>query len=81
KEIREQMERGVVDMDALKHSHTQLIATIEESLAIADEGKRKRAEAEAEMRKMEAELRQTLTAARSQGSASGYNVGSSTGEV
>lgn len=65
KEIREQIERGVVDMETLKHSHAQLIATIEESLQIAEAGKVKRAAAEAEMIKMEDELRSTLAAAKS----------------
>ncbi|MEL6977446.1 MAG: toxic anion resistance protein [Pseudomonadota bacterium] len=77
KEIREEMERGVVDMEALQHSHSQLIATIEESLAIADEGKKRRAAAEVEMRKMEAELRAKLAAARATGTGSGETIGSS----
>ncbi len=79
KEIRTEMERGVVDMDALKHSHQQLIATIEESLAIADEGKRKRAAAEVEMQRMEAELKQRLVAARATGSGTGENIGGALG--
>ena len=80
KEIREEMERGVVDMEALKHSHSQLIATIEESLAIADEGKRRRAAAEVEMEKMEVELREKLKASRATGTGLGEAVGSSLGE-
>jgi uncharacterized protein YaaN involved in tellurite resistance len=61
--VREEMERGVFDIEAVKAANAELIATIEESLQIADEGKRRRAEAEAEMIKMEAELRDTLAAA------------------
>ena len=61
--VREEMERGVFDIEAVKAANAELIATIEESLAIADEGKRRRAEAEAEMQKMEAELRDTLASA------------------
>ncbi len=80
KEIREELERGVVDMDALKHSHEQLIATIEESLSIAEEGKARRAAAEAEMQKMEVELRATLTAARATKTGTGEAVGGSLGE-
>jgi len=38
--------------------------TINESLQIADEGKRKRAEAEDKLAQMEAELRDTLSAAK-----------------
>jgi len=61
--VRQEMERGVFDIEAVKQANAELIATIEESLQIADEGKRKRAEAEVEMTKMEADLRDTLSAA------------------
>jgi uncharacterized protein YaaN involved in tellurite resistance len=63
--VREEMERGVFDIEAVKQANADLIATIEESLQIADEGKRRRAEAEVEMEKMETELRDTLAAASS----------------
>jgi uncharacterized protein YaaN involved in tellurite resistance len=63
KMVREEMERGVFDIEAVKKANSELIATINESLQIADEGKRKRAEAEVEMVKMEAELRDTLASA------------------
>ncbi|MEJ6401306.1 toxic anion resistance protein [Yoonia sp. 2307UL14-13] len=62
--IRTEMERGVFDIEAVKEANANLIATINESLEIADEGKRKRAEAETEMVKMEAELKQTLASAK-----------------
>jgi uncharacterized protein YaaN involved in tellurite resistance len=65
REVRTQMERGVFDIAAVKAANDRLIATINESLAIADEGRTKRAEAEAELKKMEAELKATLAAARS----------------
>ena len=61
--VREEMERGVFDIDAVKAANAELIATIEESLQIADEGKRRRAAAEEEMQKMETELRDTISAA------------------
>jgi uncharacterized protein YaaN involved in tellurite resistance len=63
-EIRQEMERGVFDIEAIKKANADLIGTIEDSLRIADDGKRKRAEAEAELVRMEAELRQTLAAAK-----------------
>ena len=63
--VREEMERGVFDIEAVKHANATLIATIEDSLQIADEGKARRAAAEADLVKMEAELRDTLAAARS----------------
>jgi uncharacterized protein YaaN involved in tellurite resistance len=64
KVVREQMERGVFDIETVKAANATLIATINESLAIADEGKAKRAAAEAELVKMEAELRDTLASAK-----------------
>ena len=62
--IREEMERGVFDIEAVKQANADLIGTIQESLQIADEGKAKRAAAEAELKKMEAELRDTLASAK-----------------
>ena len=69
KDTREQVERGIVDIEAVKHAHAQLIATIEESLTIADEGKKKRAEAEKELVGLEASLKSALAqaSARAQG--------------
>ena len=62
--IREEMERGVFDIEAVKQANADLIGTIQESLQIADEGKAKRAAAEEDLKKMEAELRDTLAAAK-----------------
>ncbi|WP_374015577.1 toxic anion resistance protein [Phaeobacter sp. A36a-5a] len=62
--IRQEMERGVFDIEAVKQANADLIGTIQESLQIADEGKAKRAAAEAELKKMEAELRDTLASAK-----------------
>lgn len=64
KVVREEMERGVFDIETVKAANATLIATINESLAIADEGKARRAAAEAELVKMDAELRDTLAAAK-----------------
>ena len=66
--VRTEMERGVFDIEAVKQANATLIATINESLAIADEGKRRRAAAETDLQKMEAELRDTLAAARARSS-------------
>lgn len=74
KVVREEMERGVFDIEAVKTANEELVATIEESLQIADEGKRKRAEAEVELKSMEAKLRDTLASAKSTGNASGPSV-------
>jgi uncharacterized protein YaaN involved in tellurite resistance len=64
KEIRTEMERGVFDIQAIEKANADLIATIQESLQIADEGKAKRAEAEKSLLRMEEELKQTLAAAK-----------------
>ena len=73
--IREEMERGVFDIEAVKQANADLIGTITESLAIADEGKTKRAAAEAELKKMEAELRDTLASAKARKDGTGDNAG------
>ena len=75
KMIRQEMERGVFDIEAVKKANADLIGTIEESLAIADEGKAKRARAEEEIKKMEAELRDTLAAAKARKSGLGETAG------
>jgi uncharacterized protein YaaN involved in tellurite resistance len=73
--IREEMERGVFDIEAVQAANENLIATINESLQIADEGKARRAAAETELERMEAELKATLAAARSRGTGLGETVG------
>ena len=77
KMIREEMERGVFDIEAVKQANADLIGTIEESLQIADEGKARRAAAEEELKKMEAELRDTLASAKARGDGKGDTVGTS----
>jgi uncharacterized protein YaaN involved in tellurite resistance len=71
------MERGVFDIEAVKAANADLIATIEESLQIADEGKARRAQAEADLVKLEGELKDALSAARSRGGKTGTNAGTS----
>ncbi len=63
REVREQIERGVFDLETVKTANAKLIETIEESLRIADEGKRQRAEAVTQLEQCEIELRSALTAA------------------
>ena len=62
--IREEMERGVFDIEAVKQANADLIGTIQESLQIADEGKARRSAAEGDLKKMEADLRDTLASAK-----------------
>ena len=64
REVRQEIERGVFDIDAIRHANETLIATIEDSLQIADEGRAKRAAAEEDLTRMEADLRNSLSAAR-----------------
>ncbi len=71
REVREQIERGVFDLEVVKRANAALIETIEESLQIADEGKRKRSEAVAQLKECENELRQALTSARARAEAKG----------
>ncbi|MEQ8861146.1 MAG: toxic anion resistance protein [Pseudomonadales bacterium] len=65
--IRTQIERGVVDIASVKQANDALIATIDDALRIADEGRRQRAEAEQQLVTCEAELKQALTATRARG--------------
>ena len=62
-EIRQEIERGVFDVDVVKKANDDLIATIQESLDIADEAKKKRAEAVTQLGTMEDELKTALKAA------------------
>ncbi len=64
REVRKQMERSVFDIDSIRKANQYLIDTIEESLAIADEGKAKRADAEKELEVLESKLKETLAAAK-----------------
>ncbi|HEY8035838.1 MAG TPA: toxic anion resistance protein [Methylobacter sp.] len=67
-ETRKQLERGVFDIETVKKANEALIATIEESLQIADQGKRMRKEAVAQLEQCETELRKTLASAQAKSS-------------
>ena len=69
-EVREQIERGVFDLESVKLANVKLIETINESLEIADKGKQQRADAVIELEKCERELRTALTAASARAGAS-----------
>lgn len=64
-ETRRELERGVFDVEAVRKANANLIATIEDGLRIADEGRRSRVEAARQLEACEAELRRTLGAAAS----------------
>jgi uncharacterized protein YaaN involved in tellurite resistance len=74
-EIRAETERGVFDVEAIRKANETLIATIEDSLRIADTGKARRAAAESELRSMEEALKKSLAAARAQSPGVGGAVG------
>jgi uncharacterized protein YaaN involved in tellurite resistance len=81
KVIRQEMERGVFDIEAVKQANADLIGTIQESLQIADEGKAKRARAEEDLKKMEADLRDTLASAKARRDGVGDTAGTAVPKV
>ena len=62
KKVREQMERGIYDLETIKQANQTLIETIEDSLRISEEGKIMRKKAVAELAETEAKLREALVA-------------------
>lgn len=54
-------ERGIIDLDTIKHTNDQLISTIEEVRNIQIEGKKNRTLAQAEIGRLEEELKRNLT--------------------
>lgn len=64
REVRQQMERGIFDIESIKKANNTLIATLNESLQIADEGKRAREVALVELQKTEQELKDALLATK-----------------
>ena len=63
-EARTQLERGVFDIAAVKKANASLVATIEDSLRIAQDAQAQRASATKELEKAEGEIRRVLIAAR-----------------
>jgi uncharacterized protein YaaN involved in tellurite resistance len=58
--VAREAERGIVDLETLKHTNQELIATLDEVRQIQNEGRARRAEAEAELGRIEGELKQKL---------------------
>ena len=58
--IANESERSIVDIETVKHTNEELIATLNDVLRIQEEGRQKRAEAENELGRIEVELRQKL---------------------
>ena len=63
-EVRKQMERGIFDIESIKKANETFIATLDDSLKIAEEGKAARAEALVELHKTEKELKDALLAVK-----------------
>ena len=61
--IRTQVERGVVSIESLRQANDALIGTIDDTLRVAEEGKRQRVAAEQQLIACETELKQALVAA------------------
>ena len=59
-ETAKESERGIVDIETLKKTNAELIATLDDVLKIQEEGRSKRAVAEQEMAKMESTLKAKL---------------------
>ena len=53
-------ERGIIDIETIKHTNEQLISTMDEVLRIQSEGKEKRRNAEQELSQIEHELKMKL---------------------
>lgn len=58
--IAKEAERGIVDMETLKKTNMELIATLDEVRQIQDDGRARRAQAEEELGRIEGELKAKL---------------------
>ncbi|MDO4455093.1 MAG: toxic anion resistance protein [Ligilactobacillus agilis] len=67
-------QRGVVDVDTLKETQANLIATIQEVLTIQSEGEQKRQNVESELANLEGEFKQAMLTAANQSKSSPKNV-------
>lgn len=59
-EVAKESEKGIVDIETLKHTNQSLLTTLDEVLKIQTEGREKRAMAEKELQKIEIDLRNKL---------------------
>ena len=59
-EVAKESERGIVDMETLKQTNLELIATLDEVRQIQDDGRARRAQAEDELARIEGELKDKL---------------------
>lgn len=59
-ETQKESERGIVDIETLKHTNETLISTLDEVMQIQKDGREKRTQAEQELRKLETDLKNKL---------------------
>jgi len=64
KVVREQMERGIFDISSIKKANETLIATLNDSIKITEEGKKAREAALIELQNTEKELKEALLAVK-----------------
>lgn len=64
-DIAKESERGIVELDTIKHTNEQLMSTLDEVLRIQEEGRAKRAQASQELLRIEHQLKQKLMDVRS----------------
>jgi len=63
-EVRRQMERGIFDIESIKKANQTLIATLNDSMQIAEEGKKARQAALEELQKSEQALKEAILAVK-----------------
>ncbi len=63
-EIAKESERGIISIETLRETHTKLIETIDESMKIYEDGRKKRAAVEQELVQLENTQKQKLLASR-----------------
>lgn len=68
-EAAKESERGIVDIETLRHTNEQLVSTLDEVMSIQQEGHAKRMEAEQELAQIEGQLKQKLLQASTTASA------------
>ena len=59
-DVAKESERGIVDLETLQHTNQELIATLDEVIAIQKDGRQKRQAAEAELARIENQLSNKL---------------------
>ena len=56
----QELERGIVDIEALKYTNNKLVETLNEIIQIQNSGRAARLQATSEIKKLETQLRDTM---------------------